>query len=220
MKARYLYLYLLAMRDELFAAAHAHVRIGEASTRLHATEDWDRTQPFDDFEEVDAQDDLTAAIETLLSAHARLSLYLFPHPSGGARAATRARVLRELLGVPDDHPLSRREPRNTWMHLDERIDELVWQGDGDFPILRLFDNARIASSSDNDQPILRLVDPGSREIMLLGERYRLDDIFRDVISIESALTKAINKLEEEFNREWPDLSKPPEALEDLLDDRE
>lgn len=216
MKNQYLYIYLLAIRDELFAAAHAHTRIAEACVALSATEDWDRTERYDAFEEVDAEDDLTASIEALLSAYARLSLFLFPHPSDGARAATRGKILRERLGVPEDHALAHREPRNTWMHLDAAIDRRIWEGDDDSLILRTFGSARLAFMDDHDRHILRLIDPKARQIVLLGESYNLDDIFRHVDSVSRAVKTAIEEIEAELVAEWPDLSKPPASLDDLL----
>jgi hypothetical protein len=209
MNPRFLYIYLLALRGEVQAAVHAYHRIGQARVTVQEAEDWDLEAEGALFERSDAEDDLAVAIEGLLSAHARASLLLFPHPSAGARGSSRGKELRVLLNVPDDHGLARREPRNTWMHLDERIDARIWEGDGEDLILRHFGDADFAAMDGYDRRILRLIDPGSLEILLLGDRYDLRTLYNDVARLSPRLDEAIRAIEREIH---PDLSNTPEPL--------
>ena len=217
MKAKYLYIYLLGIREELYAAAHAHARIVDAAARVRDSEDNEPGERDDLFEEVDAQDDLRAAIEALLSAHARLSLYLFPNPRAGARGGTRAKELRDRLEVSDDHALRAREPRNTWMHLDESIDARVWEGEAEDLIHEHFGDLDLALLADAERRIVRIIDPAAHQIVLLGQRFDLDEIYRQTMNISPALELAIGEIEAELEREFGDLSHPPESLDDVLD---
>ena len=85
------------------------------------------------------EEKLYYSAEAMLAAYARASLLLFPSGSLGphnradrSAAATqrdrrvfRGAELRTLLGVDEQHPIARRELRDSWMHADERIDARI-----------------------------------------------------------------------------------------------
>lgn len=120
------YTYLTAMRDEVRAAYRSWQQIQDARRRLRIVGRCvDAEVAGAQLEEVEAEDQLTAAIQSLLTAQARLSLFLYPRSSATARAETRAAELLRRLDINERHSISAREPRNSWMHLDESIDRYI-----------------------------------------------------------------------------------------------
>lgn len=70
-------------------------------------------QPFD-------SDDLWYSIQGFLVCAGNISKLLWPPRTGDAQ---RGRLLRDLLQVPEDSPLTVRTFRNHFEHFDERLDE-------------------------------------------------------------------------------------------------
>ena len=188
-----MYTYLTAMRDEVYAAYRAQASISDARARLRVLA---RIENADDgnrlVDEVDAEDDVTAAIQDLLTAQARLSLFLFPHGSAGARARTRASALRDRLDVRDDHAIGVREPRNSWMHLDEAIDRYLWEADPTDLVLRHYG---AVSDSSNRRRVALQVDALNGTMALFGVKYDLHDLFTSVKDIGVRVDKAIETIE-------------------------
>lgn len=60
------------------------------------------------------------AVQLILGAAANVSKILWPSPK--SENAERGTMLRELLGIPEEHILSDREIRNHFEHYDERLD--------------------------------------------------------------------------------------------------
>lgn len=72
-----------------------------------------------------SQTDLWFGLESLLTAWSRASLILYPTAGRDNRGV----ILRERLDVDENHPLSERGLRNSWMHFDERLESALSQYD-------------------------------------------------------------------------------------------
>jgi hypothetical protein len=136
---------LIKRLDDIDATAAVWVEHDASADRQLADEtnldedEWDATMAA-----VDAsQAGFFGALEGCLSAWARLSLLFFPNEGGDAMAKAfkkaRGAALRDQLMVADDHPLGNRDLRNSWMHFDERMDQLISEG-------RFGDRQRFVSS--------------------------------------------------------------------------
>ena len=69
--------------------------------------------------------DIIADCITLLAALASLRRFLFENNRSESAIQARCRNLRRLLGEPDLPILSSAAVRNSWEHLDERMDDLL-----------------------------------------------------------------------------------------------
>lgn len=190
------YTYLAAMRDEARAAYRSWQQIQDARSRLRAVAVDDASEDGCALSEaVEAEERLLAAIQALLTAQARLSLFIFPQRTAGARAATRAAELRLRLGIGEVHEISERGPRNAWMHLDESIDAYIWEIDPVGLVTAHFGDARDARSSGDDRRVLRLIDPMANTISLLGASHDIERIFKSVKDVALRIDQAIERLE-------------------------
>lgn len=118
-----------------------------------------------------AERDMLAALEGILSAYARISLFFFPEPRSKRFGLERAAVLRDMVGIDVSHPVGNRALRNDWMHLDERIDREV-RAKGSVPVGYFFQLPHLLSA-DFVAQTFRLIDPGSETVFILGRAYHL-----------------------------------------------
>jgi len=112
------------------------------------------------------------AIEGILSGFARISLFLFPERSTGDFGKQRGKRLRELLGIPDSHPIGNRDLRNHWMHLDHRFDTYL-QEHGFAPVGYYLEKEHRVSAGAKAE-MLRLVDPARERVFVLGKDFALE----------------------------------------------
>ncbi len=190
------YTYLTAMRDEVGVAYGSWLSIQDARRQLRSVAS---TEDAEDgvarLEEVEAQDQLTAALQSLLTAQARLSLFLYPQGTSSARARTRAKELLRLLNIDGPHLISAREPRNTWMHLDESIDRYIWEHSPDGVVLSHYGDVRAAEASGDARRVVRLIDPMANVILLFGKSFDIEALFNVVKDVGRRVEQAIETLE-------------------------
>ena len=213
MGPNYLHLYLTAMRDEAMTATFAYSRIEECVHQLDGlreqtahlfTEEGDEDAEMaaalenDDFLQItDVEEDLAAAIETFLSAHGRLSLFVSPSPVAkmSSRAHGRAAALRAALGLTGKEDLGDRGLRNAWMHIDESIDEYVFEKAA-VPDLIV---RHVGIVEKGRQRILRLIDPSGLKVWLLGEEFSLREMYDWVDDVDHRLGLALQDVEQQLH---------------------
>lgn len=186
-----LYPYLLAMREELYIAQRADERLRESIQRwLNAAE-----EPNGDlFAAVDAEQDMLGAVELLLTAHARLSLYLFPaYDRPPARG--RAKAIRSCLGVANDHPIGSREARNAWMHIDEEVDRAVFERAEEFVEAYRVVRKGWPSAKRPPRSVLTVFNVDSLVLHIAGHKHNIKELIRHVDHIGIALFRAIPDVE-------------------------
>lgn len=137
--------------------------------------------------------EMSVAIEGMLSSYARISLFFFPQGHSGKFAEDRGSELRKKIGIEDDHPLSDRDLRNHWMHLDERLDEQVQAGK-DVPIGYAFGLEHEQASMDLENTF-RLIDPGRPAVFILGREFDLKQLDGTVRHIDQQAALAISDSE-------------------------
>jgi len=125
---------LLRRLDDLDAASAGWIEHDSAADRQLDDESkldvkWERTMAGVGASQMGFFD----ALDGFLAAWARLSLLFFPIEGRGGRDGAAFRrdrgvVLREQLRVADDSPLADRDLRDSWMHVDERMDYLLAKG--------------------------------------------------------------------------------------------
>lgn len=113
-------------------------------------------------------------LEAVLAAFARVSLFLFPEKSAKPRTRDRGEALRTRLGITEAHPLARRDLRNHWMHLDERLDAYLEQH-GVVTLGYALGSAAETAASQLER-VVRFVDPGARRVYVLGQEYALESL--------------------------------------------
>lgn len=151
------------------------------------------------------EEKLYYSAEAMLAAYARASLLLFP----GAALARRTRVdrhaaadrrdkrvlrgadLRKLLEIDEHHAISRRELRDSWMHADERIDELI----ANHTIVELqgyFRDGVLGPAGH--QHYLRVFEMSDTDVLLSlnGQSYSLTEISQTLGDVYERATRAEN----------------------------
>jgi hypothetical protein len=163
------YLFEIARESELAERLFERFqRAAETWLEIEHTEDRDgRTL----WTGIEAERTMEEALEGLLSSYARVSLFFFPERSSKQFALERGKRLRELVGVDEDHPLANRELRNHWMHHDHRFDTFV-QHHGNAPLGYYLGSGHRVSDATKAET-LRLVDPGTETVFVLGKEYKL-----------------------------------------------
>lgn len=136
-----------------------------------------------------AEREMLAAIEVMLSAFARISLFFFPARQSGSFGSQRGEALRKIVGIDGMHPVANRELRNHWMHLDERLDREIQAG-GDFPVGYLL-KLRHEVTADTAARTVRLIDPGAESVYVLGKRYALGELANAIAHIGQEVALAL-----------------------------
>jgi hypothetical protein len=126
------------------------------------------------FASSESEREMLASLEGVLSGFARISLFFFPERQAGDRGQARAAMLRELTGINDSHPLAKRDLRNHWMHLDERLDRVLAET-GVVAVGYYLDKAHRIPESQR-RGMLRLIDPGQERVYVLGEVFHLKEL--------------------------------------------
>jgi hypothetical protein len=120
---------------------------------------------------IEPEREMQVCIEGILSGYARVSLFLFPASSAGAKGKARGEALRTYLGITDNHPVGDRTLRNHWMHLDERIDEAL-ERTGEVPVGYIL--ARPGRFSEEARSrAFRYIDPAGSAAYIFGKRFDL-----------------------------------------------
>lgn len=192
-----LYPYLLAMREELYTAQRTSERFWEFREAWHRALD----DPDGDLSAgIEAEQDMMGAVELLLTAHARLSLYLFPaYDKQPARG--RARILRQCLGIPDDHPIGNRDARNGWMHVDQEVDRAVFDRGEEFVEAYRVVRSDWPSAEQAPRGILTIFNSDSLVLKVAGNSYDLKKLNAEIDEIGVALFRVIPDVEHRLNLE-------------------
>lgn len=134
----------------------------------HGVTGWRKTQKFDPHGM--APNDMLIRCNTLLSSFAVMNQMLFSHSGNQADGRKRIRQenLRQLLGVPDLPMIRSVKVRNSFEHIDERLDDLLAQGfPPRFESLRINDDPATA-----DTTVLRWIQPS--RLVLSFDDHQLD----------------------------------------------
>lgn len=191
-----LYPYLLAMREELYIAQRADERLRESIERWLNT----AAQPSSDlYADIDAEQDMLGAVELLLTAHGRLSLYLFP-AYDRPPARVRARAIRRCLGVADDHPIRGRDARNAWMHVDEEVDRAVFDRAEEFVEAYRVVRKGWPSAKQAPRSVLTIFNVDSLVLHVAGNGHEIKELMRHVDQIGTALFRVIPDIEHRLDR--------------------
>ena len=214
MDARYVFLYLTAMREEAMTATFAFSRIEIAVHALrklnqatvdvfteNGDEERERTSALNNkefLEIMDVEENLASAIEAFLSAQTRLSLFVSPSPNakGGARTTTRAAILRERLAMEDGDNRGDRGLRNAWMHIDESIDTFVFERAAEADLII----RHVGTVAKDRKRFLKLIDPSTLTVWLLGEEHSLPAINDWVSAMDRRLAVALQQVEAELDK--------------------
>jgi hypothetical protein len=140
----------------------------------------------------EAEREMEEAIEGMLSNFARISLFFFPERTTGNFGVERANRLRQLTLIAKDHPIGNRDLRNHWMHLDHRLDTFV-QANGMVPVGYYLEKSHRVSTSGKAE-MLRLVDPASEKVFVLGQEYQLRTLADAVEHVGQQAALAISEL--------------------------
>ena len=97
----------------------------------------------------------------------------------GSKEAVRARArhLRQLLGLPDEHVLKSRRLRNHIEHYDERLDDWIDKSRNHNIVVDMI-GPRNAIGGDgiDDSDIFRSYDPATKTFYFRGERFDIQEI--------------------------------------------
>lgn len=168
----------------------------------HAVQEWLKyDDPLDNslahvHEASDAERMMRAAIEGILAASGRVSLFLYPENQSKAFGKARAARLLGMLGIGELHPLSDRRLRNDWMHLDERLDREVKRGKP-VPLGYAIRTSR-PYSMQPESHTFRLLDPRAGCVYLLGTPYMLADLVGAVAHVNQQAVLALAPYREEL----------------------
>lgn len=186
-----LYPYLLAMREELYVAQRAEERLRESIYRWLSAAEPPNNDPF---AAVDAEQDMLGALELLLTAHARLSLYLFPaYDRPPARG--RAKAIRSCLSVTNDHAIGNRDARNAWMHIDEEVDRAVFDRAEEFVEAYRVVRKGWPSAKHPPRSVLTIFNLDTLVLHVAGKRHDIKELTRHVDQIGAALFRVIPDVE-------------------------
>jgi hypothetical protein len=165
-------LYLRALAEELEFAAFAYDEL--VASLFHPDEVMRRAQAF-------------------LSHAARASRLLWPQPGHGPSARKRlerGRMLRDLLGIPDTHPLAIRRLRNDWEHFDERLDERIDSFDLNEMIWQVVGGPL---ADDEIMRVVRHYDNESKVLTIFGTSEDLKALRAAVDDVGIAVYALVNK---------------------------
>lgn len=123
-----------------------------------------------------------------LSAAGVISKLLFPR---GTKTATqnRGRRLRELLEIADLPNLASSTVRNSFEHIDERLDRLLssFKGGSICPI-------SVARERPEQSIVLKRFDPNSLSILFLDDAVSLESCYAETLKLEATLPAAFDQL--------------------------
>ncbi|MDG7000994.1 MAG: hypothetical protein JRN15_18015 [Nitrososphaerota archaeon] len=129
-------------------------------------------------------------VHALLSASSNVTHILWPKPIGikndrlGKTSIQRGKRLRKFIGIQETNPLVVRKVRNSFEHIDERLDEWLPTTSEDIPL----GWAVSAYDPENEPPegksAFRYINVNSMDLRISGETCNLDEVVRWVQSID------------------------------------
>lgn len=112
-------------------------------------------------------------LQTALTHAAAVSRFFWP-ASRDALSTARAARLRFGYDVGDNDPLANRDLRNAIEHFDERLDQFLATNPMGPIVDMVFGDNRLANEQLGH--VLRLVDPDANIFVLLGQKFRFDEV--------------------------------------------
>lgn len=145
----------------------------------HLTESKDA----DPFAAIDTEDVLNH-LQNIVVQGAALSRYFWPLRKIYER---RGEYLRQALGITDQNPLKSRELRNSMEHFDEKLDEYLSSG----VVGNVFPQYLGPLPKDDGVPrhIFRAYYTDVGEFEMLGNRYQIEPIAKELLRLDEALMK-------------------------------
>ena len=125
-------------------------------------------------------DEMTRRAHEFASHAASASRMLWPSTK---QARSRGAMLRQILGIANDHPLACRRLRNTLEHFDERLDVHIEKWDGAGTIWQAFGADDTTMST---HWVVRNFQPASMTYSILGEDFDLKALWDAVQSVGNA----------------------------------
>ena len=137
----------------------------------------------DPFAAVDTEDVLNH-LQNIVVQGAALSRYFWP---AGKRYDRRGEYLRQALGITDQNPLKSRELRNSMEHFDEKLDDYLSGG----IVGTVFPQYFGPQPKDDGVPrhIFRAYYTNVGEFEMLGNRYQIEPIAKELVRLDEALIK-------------------------------
>lgn len=137
----------------------------------------------DPFAAVDTEDVLNH-VQNVVVQGAALSRYFWPVRKGHE---PRGEYLRQSLGITDQNPLRSREIRNSMEHFDEKLDDYLSSG----IVGTVFPQYFGPLPNDDGVPrhIFRAYYTNVGEFELLGNRYQIEPIAKELVRLDEALMK-------------------------------
>jgi hypothetical protein len=143
--------------------------------------------------------EIVADCTVLLAAFASLRRFLFESSRSGTSVCARCRNLRRLLGDPGLPILSSAAVRNSWEHLDERMDILL-------PTLAVGDSLshiHVAAFSPGDRTTtLKRFDPNSLTVQFADQAVALRPAMAEVADIMARVGTGFRRLHAERVDLW------------------
>ena len=132
---------------------------------------------------VDTEDVLNH-LQNVVVQGAALSRYFWPVGKGYKR---RGEYLRQALGITDQNPLKSRELRNSMEHFDEKLDDYLSNG----IVGTVFPQYFGPLPMDDGVPrhIFRAYYTDVGEFEMLGNRYQIEPIAKELVRLNEALMK-------------------------------
>lgn len=167
-------------------AMHAFDRLNEYA-RVQVTRDFTATNP-----RPRGAIAVLADCSTFLSACAILSHCLFPASRG--RAARRGKRLRELMNIEHLPALQALEVRNSFAHIDERLDQLLESNETD-EIVQI----HLARTPPTAKLVLKRLNPTTLTLSYLDQEANLALCAKDVRTIRAAVINLLDRKRSEIS---------------------
>ena len=143
-------------------------------------------------------DDLLSQIHALLSCAASIGWFLFPGKRKKPTVQLRCLRLRTLLEIESLPILESLAVRNSFQHLDERLDDFFRDRHSGS-----YQPVSISESGPRGETIaLKHINPSSLEVSFLGDKLNLHSLLAEVNCIEARVVAAWSKLENEVWDLW------------------
>lgn len=160
---------------------------------------WNELQHGRDFDSAAPPIEIIADCTTLLAAFASLRRFLFENERSRPEILARCRKLRLLLGDPQLPTLSSAAVRNSWEHLDERLDALL-------PQLAVGDSLThlhvAATPPGNRTTVLKRFDPTAFTIQFADQVVSLQPAMAEVTDLMTRIDAGFQRLHTERVDVW------------------
>ena len=106
------------------------------------------------------------------------------------RAQLRTRILRELIGISEEHPLSKREWRNHLAHYESRIDDWLATSVNMNIARRIVGPIGRVIAGLNEHEIFEQYDPTNHVFYFRGAKYPINEIQSDINEIATLIHRS------------------------------